>query len=85
MTAHAWLVTTWGRIRETLQPELFSLRNELRQAKDDLEGARTMMIGEREMKRQAQRNANELSMKLDQRTRELKAARAKVRQAAKVK
>ena len=30
MTAYAWWVTTWGRIRETLQPELWALRKALR-------------------------------------------------------
>jgi hypothetical protein len=78
MTAHAWLVTTWGRIRETLQPELFALRRDLAHARD-------VIVTERELKKMAQRQANELSEKLAQRSRELKAARAKVRQAAKVK
>lgn len=32
MTLHAWLVTTLGKVRETLQPELFALRNALRSA-----------------------------------------------------
>jgi hypothetical protein len=78
MTAHAWLVTTWGRIRETLQPELFALRRDLAHARD-------VIVTERELKKMAQQRANELSEKLAQRSRELKAARAKVRQAAKVK
>jgi hypothetical protein len=78
MTAHAWLVTTWGRIRETLQPELFALRRDLAHARD-------VIVTERELKKMAQQRANELSETLAQRSRELKAARAKVRQAAKVK
>jgi hypothetical protein len=76
MTAHAWLVTTLGRIRETLQPELFALRR-------DLAHAREVIVTERGLKRLAQQRANELSEKLAQRSRELKAARAKARKAAK--
>jgi hypothetical protein len=76
MTARAWLVTTWGRIRETLQPELFALRR-------DLAHAREVIVTERSLKRLAQQRANELSEKLAQRSRELKAARAKVKKAGK--
>jgi hypothetical protein len=78
MTFKAWAITAWGRIRETLQPELFALRR-------DLAHAREVIVTERSLKRLAQQRANELSEKLAQRSRELKAARAKVRQAAKVK
>ena len=83
MTAHAWLLTTWGRIRETLQPELFALRNDLRQAKAELENARAVLIGERQLKREAQRRATELSVRLTQQAREIKAARAAVKKARK--
>ena len=55
MTFKAWLLTAWGRIRETLQPELFALRNELRRVKDEREESRLLLLGERELKRQAQR------------------------------
>jgi hypothetical protein len=76
MTARAWLLKTLGRIRETLQPELFALRR-------DLAHAREVIVTERSLKRLAQQRANELSEKLAQRSRELKAARAKARRAAK--
>lgn len=83
MTAHAWLLTTWGRIRETLQPELFALRNEIRQAKQQRDDAVTRIIGYREIAAQANRRATELSERLAQRTRELKAARARLKRVGK--
>jgi hypothetical protein len=124
MTFKAWLLTTWGKVRETLQPELFALRNELRLAKaecalacDEIERlrnaesnviaentvwrnraeslldqpqelatlreqvkeARTLAINERHMKRLAEQREANLSESLAQLTRELKAARAKLK------
>lgn len=83
MTAYAWWLTTWGRIRETLQPELFVLRGELRQARDERDTARAVLLEERNIKRIAQRNATELSKQLTQHAREIKAARAAVKRARK--
>ena len=83
MTAYAWLLTTWGRIRETLQPELFALRNDLRKARQERDEAMSAVIEWRAVSVHAQRAANNLSERLAQRTRELKAARAKLRGAGK--
>ena len=76
MTARAWLLTTWGRIRETLQPELFVLRRELRKEQSASESSRQQCL------RLARAN-EDLSERLAQRTRELKAARAKLKAAGK--
>jgi hypothetical protein len=79
MTLHAWLTTQWGRLRETLQPELFALRRELRQARQERDDAVARIIAFRGVAAQANQQANSLAERLGQRTRELKAARAKVR------
>ena len=78
MTARAWLLTTWGRIRETLQPELFALRRELEQAQKmrSENGVRATLATHEAWLAKEQVKA--LSERLAQRTRELKAARAKV-------
>jgi chromosome segregation ATPase len=90
MTFKAWLLTTWGRIRETLQPELFALRRELREARQEFAAAdrrcqelqyATQLW--RDRADQANKAANNLSERLAQRTRELKAARAKLKAAGK--
>jgi hypothetical protein len=83
MTAHAWLVTTWGKVRETLQPELFALRNEIRRLDEKLEDARAQVIAERNLKVMAQRQLADVHDRLSQRSRELKAARAKLRKVEK--
>lgn len=83
MTFKAWLLTTWGHLRETLQPELFALRNELRQARQERDEAVSAMVDWRNASVLANRAANNLSERLAQRTRELKAARAKLRSAGK--
>lgn len=90
MTAHAWLLTTWGRIRETLQPELFALRNDLRRARQEAHEARrekneavSAMVEWRNTSVLANRAANNLSERLAQRTRELKAARARLKRVGK--
>jgi uncharacterized protein involved in exopolysaccharide biosynthesis len=81
MTAHAWLTTTWGRIRETLQPELFALRNEIRRMDEKLEDARAQVIAERNLKVMAQRQLADVHDRLAARSRELKAARARLKRA----
>jgi uncharacterized protein YukE len=90
MTAYAWLVTTWGKVRETLQPELFALRRELREARQEFaEADRRCKESQyatqlwRDRADQANKAANNLSKLLAQRTREVKAARAKLRSAGK--
>lgn len=72
MTVHAWLVTTWGRIRETLQPELWALRRKLSEVEDERDDWKMECL-------RANSRADLLSERLAQRTRELKAARAKLR------
>jgi uncharacterized protein involved in exopolysaccharide biosynthesis len=81
MTTHAWLVTTWGKVRETLQPELFALRNEMRALDAKLEYARAQIIAERNLKVMAQRQLADVHDRLAVRSRELKAARAKLKRA----
>ena len=66
-----------------MQPELWALRRELRRVKDELESTKAMLIGEFNLKRQTYRQIADLSERLAQRTRELKAARAKLKQVRK--
>ena len=82
MTAQAWITTTWGRICETLQPELWALRKEVRRYIEQVQDARGMVIIERQLKKIAQQQAADLSERLAQRTRELKAARAALKRAS---
>jgi exonuclease VII large subunit len=80
MTPRAWLTTTWGRIRERLCPDLAILRAELQQARAERDDAIARIIGYREMAAQAYRRTTDADERLAQRTRELKAARAKLRE-----
>jgi hypothetical protein len=76
MTIKAWLVTKWGSIRETLQPELFALRNALRTA-NAARRTQAEIIG------RLQAQVDEQAVRLAARSRELKVLRAKLKRAGK--
>ena len=89
MTAQAWITTTWGRIRETLQPDLFALRQEVRSLADEVrrletqaEDAMTLVVCERRMRHADQIKVIDLTERLARRSQDLKAARAALKRAS---